>query len=166
MIGKFLRLALGLVIMTGLSACEASVEETGNVRIRNDFNNPEMVFQPPWTICEAAYMGVEFGTIPIGETSAVLEVPAGLDNVLMVAAWNDPDCNPAHCLPIASRNEEELVDGQERTISINLPNHQGPCPPEGVAPIPEVLYDRIRALYPAYGFKPYAERQQNPQCLN
>lgn len=155
-----------LLIVQGLAACDGDDGGTATVRIKNDFNNPGMAFQPPWTICEAVYMGVEFGRIPIGETSAALEVPAGLDNVLMVAAWNDPDCDPGNCLPLASRNEEEVVDGQERTIALNLPNHQGACPPEGVAPIPEVLYERIRELYPAYGFKPYAERLQNPQCVN
>jgi MoxR-like ATPase len=83
----------------------------------------------------------------------------------MVAAWDDPSCALENCLPIASKNEEEVVDGQRRTIVIGLPNHQGPCPPEGVPPIPEAQYERIRALWPSYGFEPYADRAQNPQCL-
>jgi len=134
------------------------------VRIKNDFNNPEMAFNPPWTICKSSFMGVEFGKIGIGETSEEKEVDAGMDYVLMVAAWDDPDCSPEHCLPIASKNEEEVVANQQRTIAINLPNHQGPCPPEGVEPIPEQLYNRILNLWPEYNFKPYSQRTENPQC--
>jgi hypothetical protein len=37
-------------------------------------------------------------------------------------------------------------------------------PPEGVAPIPQAQYDRIRELWPELGFKPYAERTENTQC--
>jgi hypothetical protein len=146
-------------------ACGGKEEEKALVRIHNDFNNPELAFQPPWTICEASYRQVEFGKVSLDATSAELEVPAGLDYVLMVAAWDDPDCNPENCLPIASRNEEETVPGQARVIHINLPNHQGPCPPQGVQPIPETLYNRILELWPEYGFKPYAERTENEQCL-
>ena len=138
---------------------------TASVQIKNDFNNPEMDYQPPWTICQSAYMDIEFGQIGTGETSAVEAVPPGIDYVLMVAAWNDPTCAPEHCLPIASKNMEEVVDGQTRVISINMPNHQGPCPPEGVQPIPAAQYDRILALWPEYHFQPYGQRTQNPQCL-
>ncbi|MGC9043051.1 MAG: hypothetical protein ACP5KG_04265 [Myxococcota bacterium] len=141
------------------------VQNPAYVKIKNDFNNPEMERRPPWTICKANYRGVEFGKIGLGETSDEKEVEAGLDYVLMVAAWNDPDCNPEHCLPIASKNEEEVVKGQHRVININAPNHQGPCPPEGVKPIPEELYNKILQLYPEYNFKPYSERTQNTQCL-
>jgi hypothetical protein len=136
------------------------------VQIKNDFSNPEMDFQPPWTICESSYLGVEFGQVGTGETSAKQEVAPGLDYVLMVAAWDDPTCAAANCLPIASRNEEEVVDGQTRSIAINLPNHQGPCPPEGVQPIPRELYDRILALWREYSFKPYDQRTENTQCLD
>ncbi|MCD6496936.1 MAG: hypothetical protein J7M25_01345 [Deltaproteobacteria bacterium] len=154
-------LALGLTVQ----ACgDDSNIGTAYVSIKNDFNNPEMNFQPPWTICKVSYMGVNFGPIAIGDTSEEMEVEPGLDYVLMVAAWDDPDCHPEHCLPIASKNEEEVVDGQHRTIAINLANHQGPCPPEGVPPIPEEQYERIRQLWPEYGFKPYDQRTQNPQC--
>jgi hypothetical protein len=45
-----------------------------------------------------------------------------------------------------------------------MPNHQGPCPPEGVAPIPEAQYERIRELWPDYGFTAYEDRKQNTQC--
>jgi hypothetical protein len=135
------------------------------VRIKNDFDNPEMSFNPPWTICNSSYLGVDFGKMAIGATSAAHQVAPGLDYVLMVAAWDDAACSPEHCLPIASASEEEVVDGQERTIAINLATHQGPCPPEGVEPMPEVAYDRILALWPAYGFEPYADRTQNPQCV-
>ena len=133
--------------------------------IKNDFNNPEMAKKPPWTICQSSYLGVEFGAINLDATSAEVGVEAGLDYVLMVAAWDDPTCSVERSLPIASKNEEEIVPGQHRTISINMPNHQGPCPPEGVAPIPQTLYDRILALWPAYGFLPYEQRALNPECL-
>jgi hypothetical protein len=139
--------------------------EVAHVIVHNDFDNPEMSFNPPWTICRSSYMGVEFGKIPIGETSEEKEVEPGLDYVLMVLAWDDPECNPENCLPVASRNEEEVVSGQHRTIAINLPNHQGPCPPEGVQPIPEDLYDRILATWPEYEFEPYDRRTENTQCL-
>jgi hypothetical protein len=152
-----------LVLACGGDDSEST--KTAFVKIQNDFNNPSMAYQPPWTICQSSYMGVEFGQIGTGETSAEQEVAPGLDNVLMVAAWNDPTCTPATCLPIASKNEEEVVDGQHRTIAINMANHQGPCPPEGTAPVPQALYDRILALWPSYGFLPYAERTSNPQCV-
>jgi len=161
---------LSLATALGAAACAAwscGTEEdgSGRVQLKNDFDNPEMTFQPPWTICESSYGGVEFGKIETGATSAEHEVPAGLDYVLMVAAWDDPTCAPENCLPIASKNEEEVVDGQTRTIAINLPNHQGPGPPEGVAPIPQELYDRILALWPEFDFEPYAQRTENTQCL-
>ena len=127
---------------------------TAHVSLKNDFDNPLMAANPPWTICHSSYLGVELGPIEIGKTSPQVAVTPGLDNVLMVAAWNDPTCAVAHCLPIASKNEEEVVDGQTRTIAINMPNHQGPCPPQGVQPVSQALYDRILALWPSYGFKP------------
>lgn len=148
-----------------LPACGDEGVGSAMVSLHNDFNNPDMARQPPWTICKSAYLGTEFGRIDLGETSAEQEVAPGFDHVLMVAAWNDPDCDPAHALPIASKVEEEVVDGQTRIISIGLTNHQGPCPPEGVQPIPQAQYDRILALWPEFGFKPYAERTANPQCL-
>ena len=148
-----------------LSACGGEDAGSALAKIKNDFNNPEMSFQPPWTICKVSYLGVDFGKLGTGETSAEKEVVPGLDYVLMVAAWDDPTCAPANSLPLASKNEEEIVDGQSRTISINLANHQGACPPEGVAPIPEAQYNRILQLWPEFNFKPYAERTQNTQCL-
>lgn len=135
------------------------------VRLHNDFNNASMARKPPWTICESSYLDASFGKIGLGETSAEQEVEPGLDYVLMVAAWDDPTCNPDNCLPIATRNEEEVVEGQTRTIAITMPNHQGPCPPEGVAPIPEAQYNRILQLWPQYAFKPYAQRTENTECL-
>ena len=155
----------GLCMVRGTAGCDGDGTEPGFVQIHNDFDNPEMSFQPPWTICRVSYRGVVFGTVNIGDTSAGQEVEPGLDYVLMVAAWDDPDCNPENCLPIASRNEEEVVEGQNRVIAINLANHQGPCPPQGVAPIPEDLYNRILDLWPEYNFKPYEQRTENPQCL-
>lgn len=158
----FVALGLWAVAVAG---CETGTE-SATVQIQNDFNNPAVEgFKPPWTICRATYLGVEFGRIGIGETSAPQKVVPGLDYVLMVAAWDDPECHPENCLPIASKNEEEVVDGQTRIIAIGKPNHQGPCPPEGVPPIPETVYNRILELYPEYGFKPYAQRTENTQCL-
>ncbi len=155
-----------LILAAALAACGGEDPGQAQVRIKNDFNNPELAFQPPWTLCKVSYLGVDFGKLAAGETSAEQQVVPGLDYVLMVAAWDDPTCAPEHSLPIASKNEEEVVDGQSRTIAINLPNHQGACPPEGVAPIPQAQYDRIRELWPELGFKPYAERTENTQCLH
>lgn len=156
-----------LSISVAVVGCDEGDEGgSATVSIKNDFDNPDMDYQPPWTICESSYLGVEFGAITLGATSAAGEVTPGLDHVLMVAAWGDPTCAPENCLPIASKNEEEVVDGQTRTIAINMMNHQGPCPPEGVEPIPEEVYDRILELWPDYGFRPYAKRTENTQCLD
>jgi len=146
--------------------CGSDTEDPATVRIENDFDNTTFERQPPWTICEASYRGAFWTDIGIGETSEPAEATPGLDYVLMVASWEDPSCAPEHCLPLASKNEEETIAGQERTIVINVPNHQGPCPPEalGIEPIPQDLYDRILALWPDYGFLPYDQRRDNPQC--
>lgn len=166
---RFTATALCLVALFSLLACSsddnAGSPDTAVVQLKNDFNNPEISgFQPPWTICQSSFQGVAFGTIAIGESSPAAQVPAGLDYVLMVAAWDDPACSPASCLPIATKNEEEVVGGQTRTIAVGMTNHQGPCPPEGVPPIPQAQYDRILALWPQYDFKPYNDRAANPQC--
>ena len=155
-------MTVALIVTTGI-ACGQS-NPTATVSIKNDFNNPQMSYKPQWTICESSYLGVQFGKILLDATSTAQKVSPGLDYVLMVAAWQDPTCNPAKCLPIASKKEEETVDGQTRTIYINMANHQGPCPPEGVSPIPEAQYNEILQLWPSYNFKPYAERTQNTQC--
>lgn len=157
--------AVAFAALGATAGCEAEDGGTARVRIENDFDNPDLAFQPAWTICESSYLDVELGPIAIGETSAEQDVTPGLDYVLMVAAWEDPTCRPENALPIATKSEEEVVDGQSRTIVISLPNHQGPCPPEGVPPIPEAQYERIRALWPEYGFRPYAERAENTECL-
>lgn len=154
-----------LALALAAAACGGGGAGRAWVALHNDFDNPALARQPLWTICEASYLGVDFGRIARGETSNEREVVPGLDYVLMVAAWDDPSCDPARSLPLASKQEEEVVDGQRRTIAINLANHQGPCPPEGVAPLPEGQYERIQALWPAFAFKAYAERTQNPQCL-
>jgi len=151
------------------SACGGDDEDAkATVSLLNDFNNPNFTRQPPWVICQAYYGGVIFDEVlEHGETSTPLQVEAGQDYVLMILSWADATCAAENCLPVASKNEEETVDGQTRTIALNVPNHQGPCPPEeGITPIPEDLYNRILALWPEYGFKPYAERKQNPQCLD
>ncbi len=163
---RFMTATLLVLVLVSFAAagCGGDSEDLAYVILHNDFDNPEMEFNPPWTVCQSSYMGVQFGEIQIGEKSVELEVPPGVDNVLMVLAWDDPDCNPENCLPVASRNEEEVVVDQERTISINMPNHQGPCPPEGVQPIPEELYNRILEMYPEYEFLPYDRRTENTQC--
>lgn len=161
------RVLLGLAMTCALATagCGGDESHAAHAAIWNDFDDPAISgFQPPWTICRASYRGVEFGKIALGETSPEEQVEAGLDNVLMVAAWDDPTCDPSHCLPIASKNAEEIVPGQHRAIAIGLSNHQGPCPPEGVAPIPRALYERILALWPEFGFKPYDQRTESPQC--
>jgi hypothetical protein len=164
-----LTLTFGVLSLPALVACSddelAGNGETATVSLHNDFDNTEFDRQPPWTICEASFRGTEFGMIGIGDTSEEQPVEAGLDHVLLVAAWADPGCAIENALPVASRYEEEVVPGQTRVISINVPNHQGPCPPEGVQPIPEDLYNRILARWPEYDFLPYAERTENPQCL-
>lgn len=158
--------ALAFSFMLAPVGCGSSEENASAfVSIKNDFNNPEMPKKPQWTICRSSYLGVDFGRIDLDATSPEQEVPAGLDHVLMAAAWEDPTCAVENMLPIASKNEEEILPGQHRTIFINMPNHQGPCPPEGVAPVPQVLYDRMLALWPDLGFLPYDQRTQNPQCL-
>jgi hypothetical protein len=157
-----LLLVVSLVSLVGLG-CDDE-EDVAYVAIHNYFDNPDNSFNPPWTICESSYLGVEFGAIDIGATTAELEVTPGLDYVLMVAAWDDPTCDPANALPIASKVEEEVVSGQHRTITVEMTNHQGPCPPEGTRPIPEEQYEQIRALWPSYGFQPYADRALNTQC--
>jgi hypothetical protein len=162
---KKIALVICVVLLVGIVSCGGG-NGTAYVSVKNDFNNPTMSFKPPWTICKSSYLGAQFGRIGQGDTSNPVKVTPGLDYVLMVAAWNDPDCKPENCLPIASKNEEEVVDGQTRTIAINMPNHQGPCPPEGVQPIPQAQYDEILALWPEYNFKPYDQRTQNTQCLD
>ena len=162
--------AMGLLGFASLAAgiaCSPADDAAGvaRVQIRNDFNNPEITgFQPPWTLCKVSYQGVAFGKIEIGQSSPAQDVPAGFDYVLMVAAWDDPGCGPAHSLPLATKVKEEVVGGQTRTIAVGMTNHQGPCPPEGVPPIPEEQYNRILQRWPEYAFQPYADRTMNPQC--
>jgi hypothetical protein len=156
-------IAIGFVFTA--AGCGGAEDPAAYASIKNDFNNPEMPKKPQWTICRSSYLGVDFGPIALDATSPEIWVKPGLDNVLMVAAWEDPTCAAANALPIASKNEEEILPGQHRTININMANHQGACPPEGVAPIPQALYDRILALWPEFGFLPYDQRTQNPECL-
>jgi hypothetical protein len=158
-------LALAVLGLAFAAGCGSDSDSPAVASIKNDFNNATMAYQPPWTICRSSYMGVDFGTIAIGDTSPEKQVKAGLDYVLLVGAWNDPTCSPATSLPLASAKEEEIVPSQSRTIAMNMANHQGPCPPEGVAPIPEAVYDRIIALWPEFNFLPYAQRTQNTECL-
>jgi|WetSurMetagenome_2_1015567.scaffolds.fasta_scaffold00334_12 hypothetical protein len=153
-------------VLTAMLAfsCSPTSPKNATVRIKNYFNNPDNAYNPPWTIMKCSYRGVDFGKIAIGDSSEAKEVEPGLDYVLMVAAWDDTSGTASNCLPIASKIEEEVVDGQTRTIVIQLSNHQGPCPPEGVTPIPETAYDRILTLWPEYAFHSYADRALNPQC--
>jgi hypothetical protein len=155
-----------VTLMLASGGCGSGSEpDIAYASIKNDFNNPEMAKKPQWTLCRSSYLGVDFGRVDLDATSAEAAVPAGFDHVLMAAAWEDPTCTAVKMLPIASKNEEEILPGQHRTLSINVANHQGPCPPEGVAPVPQVLYDRIVALWPDLGFLTYEQRRQNPQCL-
>lgn len=153
-----------VIAVTAVSCGTNDPKEPATVMIKNNFNDTNEARRPPWTICKCSYRGVEFGKILLGDTSAAHEVEAGLDYVLMVAAWDDTACSTSNCLPIASKIEEEVVEGQTRTISIQASNHQGPCPPTGIEPIPENPYNRILALWPEYNFEPYATRTLNPQC--
>jgi hypothetical protein len=162
---RWLSIAAATMAAAYVLSCDDDTAQPATVRIANNFNDTTLDRRPPWTICKCNYQGVEFGKILIGDTSAAHEVTAGLDYVLMVASWSDTACTTSNCLPIASKVEEEVVEGQTRTIVINANNHQGPCPPTGVEPIPQALYERICALYPDYGFLPYEQRAQNPQCL-
>ncbi|NLP02664.1 MAG: hypothetical protein GX089_09235 [Fibrobacter sp.] len=159
-------LSLLLIPAACLLSCSffSQEDKTAIVRLKNDFNNKSLDRRPPWTIAESSYMGKQFGKILPGDSSAAIEVEPGVDYVLMVACWDDTSCSTHNCLPLASKIEEEVVAGQRRTIDLNAPNHQGPCPPEGIEPIPEVLYNRILQLWPKYNFRHYSERQFNPQC--
>jgi hypothetical protein len=162
---RFISLLCAALFVGATVSCNTTdPAERATVRIKNDFSNPSLDRKPPWIIAKCSYRGVDFGKILLDDSSAAKEVDPGLDYVLMVASWDDTACSTQNCLPITSKIEEEVVDGQTRTITLNGPNHQGPCPPEGVPPIPEALYNRILELWPGYGFKPYAERAQNPQC--
>ncbi|NJK88896.1 MAG: hypothetical protein HC923_05475 [Myxococcales bacterium] len=154
------------VMLLGLAsmACGDDEDPVATVRIENDFDNPGFPAMPPWTICESSYLGVPFGRIARGETSEQREVRPSTDFVLMVAAFDDETCRVENLLPLSSAVEEETFDGQDRTIVIALPNHRGPCPPQGVEPIEESVYERIRSNWPQFGFEPYATRDQNPQC--
>jgi len=62
-----------------LTACGGEGTGSAVVAIDNDFDNPALARRPPWTICEAAYLGVDFGRIAPGETSAERELSPGLD---------------------------------------------------------------------------------------
>ena len=150
-----------VAISTG---CSSSKTGTATVTIENDFNDPEVAYSPPWTLCDVSYLGTQFGQINLGQTSAAKTVTPGNDYVLIVAAWNDPTCSQANLVPIASEAMEEVVSGQTLTIVMEMNNHQGPCPPEGVAPIPEAQYDRILQIWPQFNFPTYANRMQLPLC--
>ena len=84
-------LPLQLLVLVSLFVLVVACDDDGNeevayVTIHNDFDNPEMDYNPPWTMCQVNYMGVDFGHVDIGEQSSELEVVPGLDNVLMVLA--------------------------------------------------------------------------------
>ena len=101
---------LALVLL--LIGCGDDSVGTAMVTLHNDFDNPEFDRTPPWTICHAHYMGTDWDTpVLLGEESEEKETEAGLGYVFMVLSWDDPSCAPEHCLPVASRNEEETVDG-------------------------------------------------------
>ncbi|HJL42046.1 MAG TPA: hypothetical protein RMG48_12155 [Myxococcales bacterium LLY-WYZ-16_1] len=157
-----IRLLFALFVAVSQLACGG--EDAAVASIRNGFDDPSADRQPPWTFCETRYNGVDFGRIAFGAESEAREVQPGFDFVLMVASFGDPGCPMATVLPLASRVREETVAGQRRTITIDLPNHQGPCPPMGIQPLPEETYERIRSLWPEFEFEPYASRADNGGC--
>ena len=75
------------------------------------------------------------------------------------------DLQPRNLFAAGEQQRDRNSSGQHETITMEMANHQGPCPPEGVAPIPEAVYDRIIALWPEFNFQPYATRAQNTECL-
>jgi hypothetical protein len=52
-----------LILAAALAACGGEDPGQAQVRIKNDFNNPELAFQPPWTLCKVSYLGVDFGKL-------------------------------------------------------------------------------------------------------
>jgi len=119
-----------------LAGCGKSDDEASAlVKIQNDSTTGDEL-PAAWTICRSSYLGINFGTIGIGETSAEQPVTPGLDFVLMVAAWDDPSCVAATSLPIASTDEEEVVDGQSGPSRSTLPTTRV-VPARGRRPIPE-----------------------------
>jgi hypothetical protein len=157
-----MKLPVASFVTVSLLACGG--EDAAVVSIRNGFDDPSADRQPPWTFCETLYNGVDFGRIEFGAESEAREVQPGFDFVLMVASFGDPGCPTATVLPLASRVREETVAGQRRTITIDLANHQGPCPPMGIQPLPEETYERIRSQWPEFEFEPYDSRADNGGC--
>lgn len=146
-----------------LMACGA--EEPAVVTLVNAFDDPDAPRQPPWTLCEAAYLDGRFTeALEPGESSAPVEVEAGLDFVYMVASFGDPSCPEDSVNPLVSAVEEETVPGQTRDLTIALANHRGPCPPEGVEPMSEAAYETVRELWPDLDFPPFAERNTLSLC--
>jgi hypothetical protein len=164
---SFMALFFTVILLIGCGSTDPDKKEQSFVTIKNDFNNATLERKPPWTIVKCSYREVEFGKILIGDNSEQKVVTPGFDYVLMVACWSDTSGTFYKCLPIASKVQEEVVNGQTRIIAINASNHWGPCPPSGtnIQPIDSVLYERIRAKWPEYGFEPYSSRTLNPQCL-
>ena len=156
--------AMMMYLLGAMGCGEVDEEVPATVTIVNDFDNPEAAAQPPWTLCQVRYLGQDFGTIGLGEQSEPMEVEPGLGYVLMIASFGDPSCPEETALPLASRGEEEVVPGQARTITIGLPSHAGPCPPEGVPPMDEAAYEQIRQAWPDQGFEPYERRTENAGC--
>lgn len=158
-----MRTYLSLFLVAGCAS------EPAVVTLINDFNNPDAARQPPWILCDASYNGTDLALDPPlagGEASEPVEVEPGLARVLMVASWGDAACTPDTTLPLVTAVEEETLPGQTRDILVGLPNHRGPCPPEGIEPMAEADYDAVLAAFPDYGFEPYATREANPQCAD
>jgi len=130
------RLALTILGLAFAAGCGVTTAVRPGPASRTTSTTRPWRTKPPWTICRSSYMGVDFGTIAIGDTSPEKQVKAGLDYVMLVGAWSDPTCSPATSLPLATSTEQEIVPGQHETIAMNMATHQGPCPPEGVAPSP------------------------------
>ena len=62
-------LLLAVLGLASTAGCGNDDNGPAFASIKNDFNNAAMAYQPPWTICRSSYMGVDFGTIAIGDTS-------------------------------------------------------------------------------------------------
>jgi hypothetical protein len=156
-----LRHALALSFLLGC----APADDPALVTLVNAFDDPDAPRQPPWTICEAAYLDARFdAALAPGEASDPTEVEAGLGPVYMVASFGDPACPEANLSPLVSAVEEETLPGQERDLTIALANHRGPCPPEGVEPMSEAAWDAVRERWPELDFPAFADRDTIALC--
>ena len=107
-------LALTILGLAFAAGCGSDDSGAAFASIKNDFNNPAMAYQPPWTICQSSYLGVDFGTIAIGDTSPEKQVTAGLDYVLLVGAWSDRPAAPQLPCPWRARARKRSFRGSTK----------------------------------------------------